>query len=1162
LSATSHNIVACYTPTGLYGASSGSLLQQVNPATLTLSLVGSSGLYTSLPYTAACSITGGLVNGDILMPVLEYSSGPPPVNAGTYAANCTAGGNPNYQPANALTQIVIAPAPLTITARNQGMSFGAATPGFAADLNGFQGADGLAVVTGLAFTIYADGPLSTPVSNFQVLRTGAYPIVPSGAVAPNYLINYASGTLNVNKAALTGSVTITPADPQTLAFGQPATAVVYLDSYNIGGVGVLQAHNDPANANNPNNPLPPSLTVYLVPANGGSAQAVRFGTGIAVPTYDNTINTTGTTRTGWTVSITAGTPPPGLYKAVVYGDDPGNNSLSSLQLADAGYFFADTADIAYPTLSSNVLTVAPATLTITASGNSKVYGSTLTFAGTEFTVSGLASGDSVSSVTLASTGAAGTAAVSNSPYSIVPSAAQGTGLSHYSIVYATGSLLVTPAPLRVTANSTTKPYGQTLTLAGTEFTTSGLLNGDTVNQLVLTSAGAAATATVAGSTYSIVPSSAQGNGLGNYTITYANGSLAVTSAPLTITANSTKKTYGQSLTFAGTEFTARGLLNLDTAISVLLTSTGEAATATVAAPGPTYSIVPSAATGSRLANYTITYLPGTLTLNPAPLVITASSGTMVYGGTVPAVTPSIATFVNGDTIASLGASFQCSTTTTSGSVVGSYATACSNASNPNYAVRYIPGTISVRPAPLAATVTVSAPPTPRVNYQYSDPAIITISFPVTGPMPNLNATTATVSFGTQTFSNLKFTCSSTPILCTASTSAAPDAAAAHLLQAPGTYAVSASFTGLDVNFTINQPTTSLTVVQEDAAVTYNSASYFAVPATQTTVNIPVSFTLQDATATSAGGLVYDPYPGDITRTGTVTLTLNGTYATTAGTGNFNASCTRVTVNAVAGQAGSATTGPCTFANVPVNGTYTIAITPDAGSYYSFVGGNDTTVPIATSNGGGGFITGGGYQTAKYLASNPSHTGAAPFSLLGALSSKMNFGFMAKYNKNGSNIQSSVNIILRTSCMTAAQANSLGLTYTPHPGNDGLCVYQVKSNKVISMTDNPYSTACTLTSTACSPGYGVLVVGANIQDVTSATPVSLMGGGQLQLVMYDNSEPNIGNNTLTMQVRDKTGRLWFSNSWTGTKTAIYNGPATGSGTGVFSPVINAGNLQVR
>src|SRR5262249_7588282 len=52
--------------------------------------------------------------------------------------------------------------------------------------------------------------------------------------------------------------------------------------------------------------------------------------------------------------------------------------------------------------SSTTLSVTPAALTITANNASKTFGRTLTFAGTEFTASGLVNGDSVSSVTLTS----------------------------------------------------------------------------------------------------------------------------------------------------------------------------------------------------------------------------------------------------------------------------------------------------------------------------------------------------------------------------------------------------------------------------------------------------------------------------------------------------------------------------------------------------------------------------------------------------------------------------------------------------------------------------------------------------------------------------------------------------------------------------------------
>jgi hypothetical protein len=174
--------------------------------------------------------------------------------------------------------------------------------------------------------------------------------------------------------------------------------------------------------------------------------------------------------------------------------------------------------------------------------------------------------------------------------------------------------------LTITAKNASKAYGTTLTFLGTEFTTAGLLNADTVTSVTLTSAGAAATAAVG--PYPIVPSAAVGTGLANYTITYANGTLTVNPVPLTITANSAGKIYGQTLTFAGTEFTATGLLNGNTVTSVTLTSAGAAAAAAV--PGP-YPIVPSAAVGTGLTNYAIAYVNGALTVSQATTLTTITS---------------------------------------------------------------------------------------------------------------------------------------------------------------------------------------------------------------------------------------------------------------------------------------------------------------------------------------------------------------------------------------------------------------------------------------------------------------------------------------------------------------------------------------------------------
>ena len=54
--------------------------------------------------------------------------------------------------------------------------------------------------------------------------------------------------------------------------------------------------------------------------------------------------------------------------------------------------------------------------------------------------------------------------------------------------------------------------------------------------------------------YPIVASAAVGTGLDNYAITYTDGTLTVGNAGLVITADGASKTYGDTVTFSGTEF--------------------------------------------------------------------------------------------------------------------------------------------------------------------------------------------------------------------------------------------------------------------------------------------------------------------------------------------------------------------------------------------------------------------------------------------------------------------------------------------------------------------------------------------------------------------------------------------------------------------------------
>jgi len=226
---------------------------------------------------------------------------------------------------------------------------------------------------------------------------------------------------------------------------------------------------------------------------------------------------------------------------------------------------------------------------------------------------------------------------------------------------------VDPATLTITATNRSKTYGVTYTPDTTDpspdFSVSGLLNSDTVASITLVSGGYVNTATVAGSPYTITPSAATGTGLTNYMISYVNGSFTVNTATLTITALNRTKVYG--VTYApdntppSVDFTVSGLVNSDTIASITLTSTGYPAGATVAASP--YTVMPSAATGTGLGNYTIGYVNGQMTVTQATLTLTASNRSKAFGATytpdtnLPSVDFSVTsgTLYNGDTVTSI-----------------------------------------------------------------------------------------------------------------------------------------------------------------------------------------------------------------------------------------------------------------------------------------------------------------------------------------------------------------------------------------------------------------------------------------------------------------------------------------------------------------------------
>src|SRR5262249_30698565 len=183
-------------------------------------------------------------------------------------------------------------------------------------------------------------------------------------------------------------------------------------------------------------------------------------------------------------------------------------------------------------------------------------------------------------------------------------------------------------------------------------------------------------------TYAI---SASGAASPNYAFTYVNGTLTVSAATLTITANDKTKVYGTANPALTVSYA--GFVNGDTVAS-LTTPASVSTTATAGSGVGAYPITASGA-GSSNSNYAISYVAGTLRVTKAALTVTANDQTRAYGAANPTLTASYAGFVNGDTAASLATAPSVSTTATAASAVGTYAITAAGGASSNYTFTYV-----------------------------------------------------------------------------------------------------------------------------------------------------------------------------------------------------------------------------------------------------------------------------------------------------------------------------------------------------------------------------------------------------------------------------------------------------------------------------------------
>ena len=454
-----------------------STLGKAAPSPTTLSVRAPSITYGSSA-TISVNVTAdsGTPTGDVTLTVDAGTALSAPLASGTasFTASALAAGTHqlsasyaaqgNYAAGTASGTLMVAQAPLTVTATDASRAYGAPNPAFAYTIAGFVNGDSGSVVTG--------APVESSAATVSS-AAGAYPItVTQGTLAAaNYSFALANGSLTVTQASSTVALTATTSQTSS---GTTATLTANVSTQYSGTASGTVTFLDGGTSIG---------TAQL--ANG----AVKFTTGTLSPgshsltaVYAGDTNFTGATSNAVaeqivqaTVTINWTTP-----AAITYGTQLNSTQLDAAATAQVtnvpGTFsytpaagtvlgvgsqtlkvtFTPTDSADYTVASGQVtILVNPAVLTVAAANASRVYGAANP--AFTYTITGLVNGDSsavISGQATESTGATASSAAGAYPITVT----QGTlAAANYSFSFANATL---------TVNKATSSAALTGTLAG------------------------------------------------------------------------------------------------------------------------------------------------------------------------------------------------------------------------------------------------------------------------------------------------------------------------------------------------------------------------------------------------------------------------------------------------------------------------------------------------------------------------------------------------------------------------------------------------------------------------------------------------------------------------------------------------------------------------
>ena len=732
-------------------------------AALVFKATSSSIVYGSPDPSLSPAVSGtnftvtGLVNGDTFAtactgsPVLNYTPATP-ANVGSYPITIAAGSvvcanyaTPTYS-AGTLT-ITKATGTLTLTSTN-GTSVYGTTPNVAGNftLTGFVGADTQASACTGSPSITTTATATSPVGTYPITAANGT-LVCSSANATYTLTDVSTGQLTITKA--TGSLTLTSTNGTSVYGTTPNVAGDYTLTGFVTGDTQASACTGSPSITTTATATSPVGTYPITAANGtlvcSSANATYTLTDVS------TGQLTITKATGsLTLTSTNGTSPYGVTPNVsgdysltgfVGGDSQATactgaptvtttataTSLVSPPTypitASATGLSCSTANANYSiVLGSNsgqlTITKSTATLTLTSTNGTSVYGTTPNVAG-DYSLTGFINGDTQASA-CTGTPSVTTTATAASPAGIYPITAALNGLTcsspttTYTIVLGgnNGKLTISQAALTLTATPyALAVYGQPIP-ASFSYTVSGFVNGDTQASAC---SGAATT----------TPTATQGSPVGLYVINIYQGTLVcpnysyifntgelkvgpavltVTPNPVTLTYSSPVPTYGYTLSgFYGSDTAATSLTGVPTITTTAVTrATSTRGLVLVTSPIGNYTL--NAHGGSLQShNYKFAFATSTMTITPAttPLTITARNVTVPNSSSIPSTFAYTMTGMLGfDNAATAGTgSPNLTTTANSSSPAGNYPinTAPGTFSAPNYSgVNYVNGVLTIK----------------------------------------------------------------------------------------------------------------------------------------------------------------------------------------------------------------------------------------------------------------------------------------------------------------------------------------------------------------------------------------------------------------------------------------------------------------------------------